>query len=142
MFIKQGESLPMLAIPHVLHLAIARRLSMKEKKGNQGSELRYVLCRVEPGMFRGEFLVHLDGRNPNCPEEEIHAQLFADERDIKGLRSFPERNQPVPGWLAVSLVRAAHGLAQVVLPQPAQPFGETLLIAEAKVQRDPQRSLD
>jgi hypothetical protein len=92
-----------------------------------------VPCRVEPGMFRGEYLVYLDALNPNNPKQEVKAQLFADERDVKDIVGQPGRNHPASAWLAVSLVRKGNGLALIVLPQPAQPFGETLLINEEKV---------
>ena len=100
------------------------------------SDLRYVPCQVEPGMFRGEFLVYVDGLNPNNPEEPVKAQLFADERDVANVQGRPERNRPARAWLVVSLVRKARRFAQIVLPQPAQPFGETLLIGEEKVKRE------
>jgi hypothetical protein len=108
----------------------------KNKGKNNNSELRYVPCRVEPGMFRGEYLVYLDALNPSNPEQAVHAQLFADERDVAGIQGTPERNRPVPAWLAVSLVRTSRGLAQIVLPQPAQPLGENLLIAEQDVKQE------
>ena len=108
----------------------------EKKKGEVKTDLRYIPCRVEPGMFRGEFLVYVEAFNPDNPEEVVHAQLFADARDVAGIRGTPERNKPAPAWLTVSLVRVSHGLAQIVLPQPAQPLGETLLIDEEKVRRE------
>ena len=102
----------------------------EKKKGKNNGELCYVPCRVEPGRFRGEFLVYLKALNPSHPEESVDAQLFADERDVVGVQGTPERNRPVPAWLVVSLVRTSHGLAQLVLPQPAQPLGENLLSDE------------
>jgi hypothetical protein len=106
------------------------------RKKKLESDLRLVPCRVEPGMFRGEYLAVLEALNPTNPKERIRAQLFVDTRDVKGIQGVPERNQPVPGWLVVSLVRISNGLAQIVLPQPAQPFGENLLIEEAKVREE------
>jgi hypothetical protein len=108
----------------------------QKPKGKNGAELRYVPCRVEPGMFRGEFLVYLDALDPSNPEKKVQAQLFADERDVVGIEGMPERNQPVPAWLTVSLVRTFHGFAQIVLPQPAQPLGENLLIEEDKIKSE------
>jgi hypothetical protein len=107
----------------------------EKKSRNDRGDLRFVPCRVEPGMFRGEYLVYLDALNPNRPDEEVHAQLFVDERDVRAIQGTPSRNQPVPAWLAVSLVRTSHGFAQIVLPQPAQPLGDTLLIDEDKIKQ-------
>ena len=45
----------------------------------------------------------------------------------------PRRNQPAPGYLRVSLVKAKNGFVQVVLPQPATPFGETIFVKKTSV---------
>src|SRR5437899_104152 len=87
------------------------------------SSHRYVPCRVEPGMFRGEWLVHVDAVNPQDPENKIRVQLLVDESEVADLQGTPRRHQPATGWLRVSLASKAKGLAQVVLPQPAIPVG-------------------
>jgi hypothetical protein len=105
---------------------------MPSKKSNAKagfeSDLRVVPVRVEPGMFKGEYLVHLEALNPSDPKQTVHAQLFADEHEVKAIEGTPERGKPVPALLVVSLMRQANGLAHIILPQPAQPLGESLFI--------------
>lgn len=84
----------------------------------------HVPCRVEPGMFNGEWLVRVQVVNGNNPNETCEVQLFADESDVVGIRGNPERHAPVPAYLKVSVVHRGGGIAEVVFPQPAQPVGE------------------
>lgn len=86
-----------------------------------------VKCWLEPGMFKGEWLVFLDATDPEN-QRDLKVQLFVDEREVARIQGTPKRNQPVSGWLRVSLVEAKNGLAQVVLPQPATPVGETVFV--------------
>src|SRR5437870_807194 len=81
-----------------------------------------VQCRLEPGMFKEEWLVFLDAVDPES-QQERQVQLFADVREVTRIHGTPRRNQPAPGYLRVSLVKAKNGFVQVVLPQPAMPFG-------------------
>jgi hypothetical protein len=78
-------------------------------------------------MFKGEWLVFLDATDPEN-QRDLKVQLFADNREVARIQGKPKRNQPASGWLRVSLVRAKNGLAQVVLPQPATPVGETIFV--------------
>lgn len=89
----------------------------------------YIPCQIAPGMFRGEFLVYLDASDPHDPNEKAKAQLLVDEREISGVIGTPKRNDPARGWLRVTLIGHRGDWAEVVLPQPSQPFGERVLIA-------------
>jgi hypothetical protein len=91
-----------------------------------------VKCRLEPGMFKGEWLAFLDAIDPET-RQDLRVQLFVDEKEVANIQGTPKKNQPVPGWLRVSLVKAKHGIAQVVLPQPAMPVGETVLVKQELV---------
>ncbi len=51
-----------------------------KKKTKPDSDLRLIPCRVEPGMFRDEYLAVLEGLNPNNPEETIRATLRGRSR--------------------------------------------------------------
>ncbi len=92
----------------------------------------FVKCQLEPGMFKGEWLVFLHAINPEN-KQDLRVQLFADEREVARIEGTPKRNQPVWGWLRVSLVKAKNELAQVVLPQPATPLGETVFVRQELV---------
>ena len=78
-------------------------------------------------MFKGEWLVFLDATDPEN-QRDLKVQLFVDEREVARIQGMPKRNQPVWGWLRVSLVKTKDELAQVVLPQPATPVGETIFV--------------
>jgi hypothetical protein len=78
-------------------------------------------------MFKGEWLVFVNAIEPEN-QRAIRVQLFADDREVAGMEGTPKKNQPVSGWLRVSLVKTKNGLAQVVLPQPATPVGETVFV--------------
>src|SRR5258708_6483776 len=97
------------------------------------TDVRYVPCRVEPGMFRGEYLVYLEVLDPQDPDRTLPAQTLVDHREVEGVHSEPRRNNPVPGWLRVEVVGVERGAVRVVLPQPAQPFGESALIPEGSL---------
>src|SRR5579864_6413780 len=86
--------------------------------------LRYVRCQVEPGMFRGEWLVYLNTVDPANPNREVRAQLLVDEREVRGIHGTPKRNNPAPGFVRVTLVKREADFAWIVLPQPATPSGE------------------
>ena len=106
-------------------------IMMSKGNGNQ-PDTCLVKCRLEPGMFKGEWLVFLDAINPEN-QQELKVQLFADQREVARIQGTPKKNQPAWGWLRVSLVKAKNGLAQVVLPQPATPVGETVFVKKELV---------
>ena len=83
-------------------------------------------------MFKEEWLVFLDAVAPEN-QQERQVQLFADVREVTRIHGTPRRNQPAPGYLRVSLVKAKNGFVQVVLPQPATPFGETIFVKKKLV---------
>ena len=91
-----------------------------------------IRCRLEPGMFKEEWLVSLDAIDPEN-QQERKVQLFADEREVTRIHGTPRRNQPVQGHLRVSRVKAKNGVVLVVLPQPATPLGETILVKKQLV---------
>jgi hypothetical protein len=113
----------------------------KEKTSNENDDpfgkLALVPCRVEPGMFRGEWLAFIEARDPAAPGTAAKAQLLVDQREITDIQGTPKRNNPVNAWLRVSLVRGNADWMQVVLPQPCQPFGESVLVSRAEVREEP-----
>jgi hypothetical protein len=76
-----------------------------------------------------EWLAFLDAINPetNAP---VAVQLFVDEREVVRIRGVPKRNRPAEAWLRASLIRAKGAIAQIVLPQPAIPLGETVFVKQ------------
>jgi len=112
---------------------------MKERNGArrskplQKSTTSFVPCQVEPGMFRDEYLVYLDVVQPDNRVKKIRAQLLVDQREIKDISGQPERDHPASAWLRVSLIGREKGFAQLVLPQPANPIGESVLMEESAV---------
>ena len=100
------------------------------------SYLRYVPCMIEPGMFRGEWLVSLNVRNPDDPEKTLRVQLLVDEHEVVNIQGTPERKKPVHGWLRVAVSDKWKGFTRVVLPQPAEPVGETALMEEDDVKQE------
>jgi hypothetical protein len=77
--------------------------STKEGSAMLEGAVGYIPCRVEPGMFRGEYLVFLDVADPENPEKLISAQALVDEHSIKNLGGIPRRHHPVPAWLRVEI---------------------------------------
>jgi hypothetical protein len=106
-------------------------------KRNGKAALGYIPCRVAPGMFREEWLVFVDALNPKDPNEKVPVQLLVDRREVAGIRGTPQDSQPADGWLCVSVVGHQGDLAEIVLPQPSQPLGENVLVAEKSVKREP-----
>jgi hypothetical protein len=78
----------------------------KDQEGSManGSSLRYIPCRVEPGMFRGEYLAFVDVGTVEDPSHTVRAQLLVDQREVAGLQGLPQRNSPVAGYLRVEVV--------------------------------------
>jgi hypothetical protein len=102
-------------------------------KGKENQETCLVKCRVEPGVFRTEWLAFLDAINPET-NALVPVQLFVDEREVAKIRGTPKRNQPAEAWLRASRIRARGGMVQIVLPQPATPLGETVFVKHEQVE--------
>ncbi|HVS40373.1 MAG TPA: hypothetical protein VMS17_32750 [Gemmataceae bacterium] len=115
---------------------MARKNEGKAKKPAKFTPC-YIPCRIEPGMFREEFLVYLDAIDPSDPNKKVKAQLFVDQREVAGVSGAPKRHNPAPAWLRVTLVAEQGEWAEVVLPQPSQPLGERILIASESVREKP-----
>jgi hypothetical protein len=88
-------------------------------------------------MFREEFLVYLDVRDPHHPDRQCKAQLLVDEREVSGVKGTPKRREPVDAWLRVTLLRHQGEWADVVLPQPSQPLGDRVLVAGDSLREAP-----
>jgi hypothetical protein len=86
-------------------------------------------------MFRGEFLVYVNGMDPRKPDERIRVQLLVDQREV-ALSGEPQRHRPVSGWLRVTLASAWNGVGEIILPQPAQPVGESMLVDVSDLRED------
>jgi hypothetical protein len=87
-------------------------------------------------MFRGELLVRLEGMDPKNPGQRIPVQLFVDRSEVAELQGEPRRNNPAGGWLRVTLVFEQGTIGQVILPQPGQPVGESLLVSMEEFRED------
>jgi hypothetical protein len=112
---------------------------MSKPNGQKAAEspIRFLPCQVGPGMFRGELLVYLKGYDPENPGERIKVQMLVDEKEVEGLRGEPKRNQPVDAWVKVTLTGESKGRSRVILPQPAQPVGESMLVDAGDVRAKP-----
>ena len=86
-------------------------------------------------MFPDELLVFLEAIDPSAPDRTIHVQLLVDSKQVEDLDGTPARGKPVPAWLRVALANTSHGLATIVLPQPAMPVGETAVVRESTLRR-------
>ena len=84
----------------------------------------YVPCRVEPGMFRGEYLVTFEGV---VNHSKVPINLFADEAVVR-IKASPARGKPVEGLLRAELLNRQNDLALLALPQAAQPVGERAFV--------------
>ena len=107
---------------------MSRANGKKRKKPTESTV--YIPCLVQPGMFKGEWLVQLAASDPHDPDKTVEVKLFADERDVRGIQGTPERHKPAKAWLRVTLVKKAGGMAEVVFPQPAQPVGNSAFFEE------------
>jgi hypothetical protein len=94
----------------------------------------YVPCVVEPGMFRGEYLVSFDAVDLQNPEKKVPVRLLADEQEVVVRSGVPKRGKPVEGLLRVEVLEKTNGFALLVLPQPAQPVGERTYVSADLVQ--------
>jgi hypothetical protein len=102
-----------------------------------GPVSRYLPCSAEPGMFRGELLVYLDAIDPEDRDRTIRVQMLVDHREVEHLGGEPRRNSPVSAWVRVTLANQEGGIAEVVLPQPAQPVGESMLVDVNQLRETP-----
>lgn len=109
----------------------------RNHRSRSASAIRYVPCQVEPGMFRGEWLVFVDVLDPQNPDKMARAQLLVDHREVVALSGQPGRNNPARAWLRVALTGKAKNVAQLVLPQPASPGGENVLMKLDQVKPEP-----
>jgi hypothetical protein len=98
------------------------------RSNGSSPQIRYLEARVEPGMFRGEFLAHLTGFRVEQPDEPVSVQMLVDQNEVVDLARTPRRNRPEPALIRVTLAGQEHGLSRVILPQPAQPVGESMLV--------------
>jgi hypothetical protein len=110
--------------------------SSSERGPGSQAAVRYIPCRVEPGMFRGEYLAHVEVGTLTDPEETVPAQLFVDQREVAGVRGTPARNNPVAAFLRVQLADRKGEHAVVVLPQPAEPVGATVTLDEGQLREE------
>jgi hypothetical protein len=97
-------------------------------------------------MFRGELLVFLEGLDFEHPDQRIKVQMLVDQSEVEGVRGEPKRSSPASAWVRVTLLKEHDGIAEVILPQPAQPVGEKLLVDSREIREatgqsdDPLRS--
>ena len=101
----------------------------KNGKSKEAEEsMLFVPCRVEPGMFKEEYLVYLEAFDPRDPKTPVKAQLLADKREISGIQGTPKRNAPSPAQLRVTRLKREGDWDVLILPQPCQPLGEMILM--------------
>jgi hypothetical protein len=86
-------------------------------------------------MFNDELLVYLKGLHPDRPDQPIEVQMLVDRNEVEGMSGQPRRSRPANGWVRVTLARSKGGVAEVILPQPAQPVGESLLVDDQELSR-------
>jgi hypothetical protein len=87
-----------------------------------------IRCRIEPGMFREEFLVYLNAIDPENPNKTVKVQLLVDRRELSNIHGTPKRHDPADGWLRATLSDRRGEWVQVILPQPSQPLGERIWV--------------
>lgn len=97
----------------------------------------FLKCRVEPGMFRDDFLVYLDAIDPKNHSQPAKVQLLVDQRELTKVKGKPKRNSPVEAWLRVTVAGRRGDIVSVVLPQPATSFGESILVPSDHVKKAP-----
>jgi hypothetical protein len=115
-------------------MAMPRRNGGSKGKRHETPGVGYVPCRVEPGMFRGEYLVTFEAGGLQRPDKKVPVQLLADEQEVVIRSGTPERGKPAEGLLRVEVLGRARGLALLVLPQPGQPVGERAYVNEDLLQ--------
>jgi hypothetical protein len=105
------------------------------KKGDRKKEtLRcYIQCKVQPGMFKDEFLAVFEGADPSAGGQVIKVQLFVDSALVQELKGRPERGREVDGMLLVEVIKRTHEWALIALPQPAIPVGPTAVVRDSNL---------
>ena len=98
------------------------------KSKEAADSLYFIPCRVEPGMFKEEYLVYLEAFDPRSPGKPVRAQLLVDKREISTIQGTPKRNSPTPARLRVTRLKREGDWDVLILPQPCQPLGETILM--------------
>ncbi len=91
-------------------------------------------------MFAGEFLVTFEATNPSDARNTVKAQLLVDQREVVGLARTPRRNDPAEGWLRVTHAGKKEDWDILILPQPSQPFGETVIVPKGTIRKSPGES--
>jgi hypothetical protein len=99
-----------------------------KKRGKAQANHCFAKCKIQPGLFRGEWLVSLEAMDPNADGQKLRVRLFADEREVTNIAGIPNRNQPASGLLRVSMVKRRGEFTAVVLPQPSQPIGPNIIM--------------
>ena len=102
----------------------------RAKVSTPSGAIRYIPCQAEPGIFRNEFLCFIDALDPAHPDRPILVQVLVDSSEIKELQGKPERGRPVRALLRVGYAGSRRGLAHVILPQPAIPVGESMIVKD------------
>jgi hypothetical protein len=102
----------------------------RAKTGTISRTIRYIPCQAEPGIFRNEFLCFLDALDPEHPDRTILVQVLVDSSEIKELQGKPERGRPVSALLRVGYAGSRRGLAHIILPQPAVPVGDSMIVKD------------
>ena len=92
----------------------------------------YVRCKAEPGMFRGELLVHLEELTSLAPLTSRPIELLVDAELMILDEPTPSRQRPIGGLLKISLLEKRDGFAAIVLPQPTIATGGTTIIVRAE----------
>jgi hypothetical protein len=110
--------------------------SGKRAKRSPHSSLWFIPCLVEPGMFKGEWLVHVIAADPKDRGKTFPVKLFADERDVTGIQGSPKRGRPANARLRVAVANRGGGLAEIVFPQPAQPVGDSAFFDERLLEQE------
>ncbi|HJT30694.1 MAG TPA: hypothetical protein VJ783_01420 [Pirellulales bacterium] len=91
-------------------------------------DVAYVACSAEPGMFKDELLIFIEGVDPERPDKPLVAQVLVDADLVRSVHGTPQRGRPVACALKVGLVRITGGVATIVLPQSGIPVGESMLV--------------
>ena len=107
----------------------------RAKTATTSGSIRFIPCQAEPGIFRNEFLCFVDALDPDHPDRSILVQVLVDSSEVKELQGKPERGRPLSALLRVGFAGSRGGLAHVVLPQPAIPVGESMIVREEVLSR-------
>jgi hypothetical protein len=89
----------------------------------------FIECDVLPGMFPGEYLAIFEALDPNNPTKQIKVRVLVDKENIE-VEGVPHKGKPIKGQLRVYMVAKQKGYVLVILPQPGQPVGESVVLRE------------